>query len=84
MGLRYKKELLPMKKEQVDLDNGVVHIAESKTVNGIGDMPMTAAVREAFQRQIDETARSDFLFPTPKKAAQKPYMTNLRKVWPGR
>lgn len=83
MGLRYKKELLPMKKEQVDLDNGVVHIAESKTVNGIGDMPMTAAVREAFQRQIDETPGSDFLFPTPKKAAQKPYMTNLRKVWAG-
>ena len=66
MGLRYKKELLPMKKEQVDLDNGVVHIAKSKTVNGIGDMPMTAAVREAFQRQIDETPGSDFLFPTPK------------------
>jgi integrase len=83
MGLRYKKELLPMKKEQVDLDNGVVHIAESKTVNGIGDMPMTTAVREAFQRQIDETPGSDFLFPTPKKAAQKPYMTNLRKVWAG-
>ena len=83
MGLRYKKELLPMKKEQVDLDNGVVHIADSKTVNGIGDMPMTAAVREAFQRQIDETPGSDFLFPTPKQTAQKPYMTNLRKVWAG-
>ena len=36
-GLRVYKELMPMKKEQVDLDNGVVHIAESKTVNGIGD-----------------------------------------------
>ena len=23
LGLRYKKELLPMKKEQVDLENGV-------------------------------------------------------------
>ena len=31
MGLRYKKELLPMKKEQVDLENGLVHIADSKT-----------------------------------------------------
>src|SRR5437879_7347620 len=46
-------------------------------------MPMTAAVRDAFQRQIDETPGSDFLFPTPRKAAQKPYMTNLRKVWAG-
>ena len=41
LGLRYKKELLPMKKEQVDLDNGSVHIADSKTPNGIGDMPLT-------------------------------------------
>src|SRR5262245_36367724 len=27
LGLRYKKELLPMKKEHVDLDNGLIHIA---------------------------------------------------------
>ena len=26
MGLRHKKELLPMKKTQVDLENGIVHI----------------------------------------------------------
>jgi len=31
MGLRYKKELLPMTKGQIDLENGLVHIAESKT-----------------------------------------------------
>ena len=80
-GLRYKKELLPMKKEQVDLDNWVVHIADSKTVNGIGDMPMTAAAREAFQRQIQETPGTDYLFPSPKKKARKPYMTNLLKGW---
>jgi integrase len=30
LGLRYKKELLSMKKEQVDLENGVVHVADSK------------------------------------------------------
>src|SRR5207245_491437 len=55
LGLRYKKELLPMKKEQVDLDNGLVHIADSKTANGIGDMPLTQAAREAFRRQMEET-----------------------------
>ena len=70
-----------MLKTQVDLDNGIVHIAESKTGTGIGDMPMTAAVREAFQRQIDETPGSDYLFPTPNSKATKPYITNLRKVW---
>lgn len=70
-----------MKKEQIDLANGLVHIADSKTVNGICDMPLTPAAREAFKRQIEETPGSEYLFPTPKPNAQKPYMTNLRKVW---
>ena len=81
VGLRYKKELLPMKKEQVDLDNGLVHIADSKTPDGIGDMPLTQAAREAFRRQIEETPGSEYLFPCSKKGAQNPYVTNLRKVW---
>lgn len=81
LGLRYKKELLPMKKEQVDLENGVVHIADSKTANGIGDMPLTPDAREAFKRQMEETPGSEYLFPSPKAKAQRPYMTNLRKVW---
>jgi integrase len=83
MGLRYKKELLPMKKQEVDLENGLVHIADSKTTNGIGDMPLTQAAREAFRRQMQETPGSEYLFPSPKPGAQKPYMTNLRKVWAG-
>jgi hypothetical protein len=41
MGLRPFKELLPMKKLQVDLDNSVVSLSDSKTPSGIGDMPMT-------------------------------------------
>jgi integrase len=81
LGLRYKKELLSMKKEQVDLENGLVHIGESKTVSGIGDMPLTEAARDAFRRQMDDTPGSEYLFPTPKPGAQRPYMTNLRKVW---
>lgn len=48
-----------MKKTQVDLENAVVHIADSKTANGIGDVPMTAEAREAFRRQIEETPGSE-------------------------
>ncbi len=81
MGLRPKKELLPMKKEQIDLENDVIHIADSKTANGIGDMPMTPMAREAFVRQVAESEGSEYLFPTPKPNAKKPHMTNLRKVW---
>ncbi|HEX4166747.1 MAG TPA: tyrosine-type recombinase/integrase [Bryobacteraceae bacterium] len=81
MGLRYKKELLPMKKAQVDLENAIVHIADSKTANGIGDMPMTPLAHEAFQRQIEETPGSEYLFPSPKSTASKPHITNVRKGW---
>jgi integrase len=81
LGLRYKKELLPMKKEQVDLENRLVHIADSKTATGIGDMPLTNAAREAFRRQMEETPGTDYLFPSPITTGKKPYMTNLRKVW---
>ena len=70
-----------MKKERVDLDNWVVHIADSKTTNGIGDMPLTAAAREAFQRQMEEAKGSEYLFPSPKQKSRKPYMTNLLKGW---
>jgi integrase len=81
MGLRPYKELMPMLKPQVDLENKVVHIPDSKTPNGIGDMPMTPMAREAFAAQIAETLGSEYLFPTPKPKAKKPYITNLRKVW---
>ena len=72
-GLRYKKELLAMKNVQVDLDNWVVHIADSKTTNGIGDMPLTAAARKAFQRLMEEAKGSEYLFPSPKQKSRKPY-----------
>jgi hypothetical protein len=41
MGLRPQRELLPMLKSQIDLENRLVHISDSKTPTGIGDMPMT-------------------------------------------
>jgi integrase len=81
MGLRPYKELMPMVKPQVDLENGLVHIPDSKTPNGVGDMPMTTPAREAFAARIAETPGSEYLFPTPKSKAKKPYITNLRKVW---
>ena len=70
-----------MKKTQLDLENAIAHIADSKTSGGIGDMPMTSAALEAFQRQIEETPGSEYLFPSPKFTASKPYITNVRKGW---
>jgi integrase len=51
-GLRVYKELMPMKKEQVDLENAVVWIPDSKTPNGIAEVPLTELAVEAFRDQI--------------------------------
>jgi integrase len=80
IGLRPYKELMPMRKEQVDLENRLVHIPDSKTPNGEGDMPLTEVAWFAFKDQIEESGDSDYLFPSPRKG-RSPYMTNLRKVW---
>jgi integrase len=81
MGLRPYKELMPMKKSQVDLENLVVHIPDSKTPSGTGDMPMTRIALRAFKAQMNLTPNSEYLFPTPKENAAKPYITTLKKTW---
>lgn len=81
MGLRPFKELMPILKSQVDLENSLVHIPDSKTPSGIADMPMTELARQAFKSQIDTTPGSEYLFPSPKPKAKRPYLTALRKPW---
>ena len=80
MGLRPYRELIPMRKGQVDLQNGIVHLPDSKTVNGIADMPMTERAREAFASQMKQSGDSDYLFPSP-MGSSKPHITTVRKLW---
>jgi len=63
-GLRVYKELAPMKKDQVDLPNAVVWIPDSKTPNGIAEVPLTPLAAEALRRQMAGTPESRFLFPS--------------------
>jgi integrase len=44
-GLRIYKELTPMKKDQVDLENRIVWIPDSKTPNGVAEVPLTETGR---------------------------------------
>ena len=81
MGLRPYRELIPMRKEQVDLQNGIVHLPDSKTVNGIADMPMTDRVRAAFASQMKQSGDSDYLFPSPRMESSKPHITSVCKLW---
>ena len=52
-GLRVYKELTPMRKDQVDLVNAVVWIPESKTPNGVAEVPLTEIAVKAFRSQIE-------------------------------
>lgn len=81
MGLRPYKELLPMLKSQVDLDNKLVLISDSKTVNGIGDMPMTDLAYAAFKDQFKIAGTSEYLFPRITERGSKPYLCNVKKAW---
>lgn len=81
MGLRPYKELLPMRRDQVDLENRIVHVPDSKTENGIADMPMTDLAFNAFRERMAEPHGSDYLFPSPSPRATKPYTGSLKKVW---
>ncbi|HEV2495723.1 MAG TPA: site-specific integrase [Terriglobia bacterium] len=81
MGLRPYKELTPMMKSQVDLENSLVCIDDSKTPSGVGDMPMTELARQAFKEQLDETPGSEYLFPTPSRKSSRPYITTLKTTW---
>ena len=63
-GLRVYKELMPMKKEQVDLENAMVWIPDSKTPNGIAEVPLTDLAREAFREQVRISEPSAWLFPS--------------------
>jgi integrase len=46
-GLRIYKELTPMRKDQVDLQNAVVWIPDSKTANGTAEVPLSRLAIEA-------------------------------------
>jgi len=63
-GLRIYKELAPLRKEHLDLTNGTVWIQDSKTVNGVAEVPLTEIAVEAFRRQLAISGPGPFLFPS--------------------
>ena len=81
MGLRPYRELIPMRKQQVDLQNGIVHLPDSKTVNGIADMPMTDRARQAFASQMKQSGDSNYLFPSLRMGSSKPHITSVLNLW---
>jgi len=78
-GLRVYKELMSMRKDQVDLENAVVWIPDSKTPNGIAEVPLTPLAVQSFRDQIKTAGVGHFLFPSDKN--QTGHQTTLKTVW---
>jgi integrase len=78
-GLRVKQELLPMKKDQIDFLNAVLWIPDSKTPNGVAEIPLTKVALEAFQSQVAVSGNGEFLFPSDLN--QEGHLRSLRTAW---
>jgi integrase len=76
-GLRIYKELTPMKKDQLDLVNRTVWIPDSKTPNGVAEVPLTDIAVAAFTKQLAISGPGDYLFPSDENASghQKTFKT---------
>ncbi len=51
-----------MRKDQVDLVNAVVWIPESKTPNGVAEVPLTEIAVKAFRSQLEISGTGPWLF----------------------
>jgi integrase len=78
-GLRVYKELMPMKKSQLDLQNAVVWIPDSKTPNGVAEVPLTPLAVEAFRDQLRLSPCSPYLFPSDENPSG--HQKTLKTVW---
>jgi integrase len=67
-----------MKKDQVDLENKVVWIPDSKTPNGVGEVPLTDLAVEAIRDQTQLAGNSLYLFPRENAAG---HQTTFKTAW---
>ena len=68
-----------MKKDQVDLENAVVWIPDSKTPNGVAEVPLTEIAVEAFRDQIRACRPGPWLFPSDENPSG--HQTTFKTVW---
>jgi len=53
-----------MRKDQLDIANATVWIPDSKTENGVAEVPLTPIAVGAFRNQLALSGPSDWLFPS--------------------
>jgi integrase len=70
---------MSMKKDQLDLPNAVVWIPDSKTPNGIAEVPLTPLAVDAFRDQLSIAGDGLFLFPSDLNPTG--HQVELKTVW---
>ena len=70
---------MSMKKDQLDLPNAVVWIPDSKTPNGIAEVPLTPLAVGAFRDQLAIAGDGPFLFTSELNSTG--HQVALRTVW---
>jgi integrase len=78
-GLRINKELLSMRKDQVDIANATVWIPASKTENGVAEVPLTPIAVGAFRNQLALAGPSDWLFPSSRTEGE--HYKSTKGMW---
>ena len=68
-----------MRKDQIDLANATVWVSDSKTENGVAEVPLTSIAVKAFQNQIKLAGPGDYLFPSGRSSRQ--HQKSVKKVW---
>jgi integrase len=80
-GLRVGKEALPLKWEDVDIENGIIHVRESKTLAGRRVVYLSKLCSAELLKWKNLTGPdfSAFVFPNPSN--QKKHLKGVRKPW---
>ena len=78
-GLRVYKELAPLRKEQVDLANKLVFIADSKTPTGVAEVPLTDIAVKHSRVRWGLLVRGRGYFQV--RTNPTGYQTNFKKCW---
>lgn len=70
---------MPIRREQLDLENAVLWIPDSKTPNGEADVPLTPLAVQAFRDQLRLSPLNPYLFPSDENPSG--HQKSVKKVW---
>lgn len=77
-GVRYRKELLSLRWENVDFDLGLIRVKESKTQAGVREIALNKAAFAILTRR-KAVSQSEWVFPSP--VYPEHHLSVLKKAW---